>query len=53
MSRTELRFRRTLDRSVGVGISLITAALWAVSEILLRRRKARTESPQLELAKAA
>jgi uncharacterized membrane protein len=53
MSRTELRFERTLDRSVGVGISLITAALWAVSEILLRRRKARTESPQLELAKAA
>ena len=53
VSRIELRFQRTLDRTIGMGVSLFTAGALALAEFFLRRRKGKPEEQPAELARAA
>jgi uncharacterized membrane protein YfhO len=53
VSRIELQFKRTRDRSIGILISLSTAALLLLAELLLRRRKPVRQPRTLQLAEAA
>ena len=52
-SHIELQFKRTTDRTMGIAISLATAGLLGVAELLARRGKTVSEPREMELAEAA